>query len=133
MAKQPLNQNKKMSEQAGMDMSLPGAAKRWKEILAWVHAELAVDNPKFGACKGQDAWKPCTKEEQVEERFLRRLLQADTAERIKAQADEFFCLLIPEHFLGGVGAYFADFRQVPDEEVIEILNDLPSDGFQKRV
>jgi len=83
MAKQPLNQNKKMSEQAGMDMSLPGAAKRWKEILAWVHAELAVDNPQFGACsKVPDTWKPCTKEEQVEERFLRRLLQADTAERI---------------------------------------------------
>ena len=60
-------------KQDGMDMSLPGAAKRWKEILAWVHAELAVDNPGFGGCEVSDAWKPCTNEEQVEERFLRRL------------------------------------------------------------
>lgn len=57
----------------------------------------------------------------------------DTAERIQAQSDEFFSLLIPEHFLGGVGAYYEDFQQVSDQEVIQIMNDPQKDrhAFQK--
>lgn len=46
-----------------------------------------------------------------------------TAERIEAMVDEFVALSVPEdwEFLGAVGAYYADFAQVEDEEVIQLL------------
>lgn len=46
-----------------------------------------------------------------------------TAERIQAEADELVALEVPsdDTFLGAVGAYYDDFRQVDDEQVIEIL------------
>lgn len=46
-----------------------------------------------------------------------------TADLIKTQADEFIGLEVPEnyHFLGAVGAYYQNFSQTEDEEVIEIL------------
>jgi hypothetical protein len=66
----------------GMDMSLPEARARWKQILSWVKANLAPDNPEFGVCQVHESWKPQTKEERVEERFLRQLLLAKTADAI---------------------------------------------------
>jgi predicted phosphoribosyltransferase len=46
---------------------------------------------------------------------------ADTAERLRAQVDDFFALLVPEFYLGAVGAYYDHFPQVSDEEVIALL------------
>ncbi len=45
-----------------------------------------------------------------------------TAVQIKEEVDEFIALDIPEVYLGAVGAYYGNFAQVEDEEVIAILN-----------
>lgn len=47
-----------------------------------------------------------------------------TAEALKTMADEVIALEIPDDhlFLGAVGAYYTDFGQVEDEEVIAILD-----------
>lgn len=39
---------------------------------------------------------------------------------IAAEADEFICLLRPEYF-PGVGAFYSDFSQVSDEEVVRLF------------
>lgn len=44
----------------------------------------------------------------------------ETIEKIKNIADEVICLETPE-FFGAVGAFFEDFRQVNDKEVIGLL------------
>lgn len=44
----------------------------------------------------------------------------DALERLRAVADEVVCLLTEEEF-SGVGAFYADFRQVEDSEVAEML------------
>ncbi len=46
---------------------------------------------------------------------------ADTAERLRAQVDDFVALDVPELYLGAVGAYYDHFPQVSDEEVIALL------------
>lgn len=79
--KQP-SKNDGQTKQYGMDMSLPGAPARWKQILSWVRADLAPDNPEFATGQAPDTWKPDTKEERIEEQFLRRLLLAKTADAI---------------------------------------------------
>ncbi|HEX5512813.1 MAG TPA: phosphoribosyltransferase family protein [Gammaproteobacteria bacterium] len=45
---------------------------------------------------------------------------ADTLSKIEAAADEVVCLAAPSFFYA-VGQFFDDFRQVSDEEVIELL------------
>lgn len=45
---------------------------------------------------------------------------ADTLEAVRALADEVVCLLVPEIFFA-VGQFFEDFRQVSDEEVLDVL------------
>jgi predicted phosphoribosyltransferase len=45
---------------------------------------------------------------------------ASAVERMKREADEVVCLSTPAAFYA-VGQFFADFRQVTDEEVTEIL------------
>ena len=45
---------------------------------------------------------------------------AETVERLRAEVDDFVCLATPEPFYG-IGLHYADFHQVPDEDVIEIL------------
>lgn len=45
---------------------------------------------------------------------------ADTIERMKRRVDEVVCLYAPELFYA-VGQFYDDFSQVPDEEVIEIM------------
>lgn len=47
----------------------------------------------------------------------------DVAEILKIQSDEFISLEIPKNFLGAVGAYYAYFPQVSDEEVINLIVD----------
>lgn len=47
----------------------------------------------------------------------------DTAARLRKSADELVALHIPRHFLGAVGAYYDDFTQVEDEEVIALLDE----------
>jgi putative phosphoribosyl transferase len=44
----------------------------------------------------------------------------DTLERLRPEVDEAVCLLIPE-FLGAIGSFYRDFRQLSDAEVIELL------------
>lgn len=47
---------------------------------------------------------------------------ADTAENITREADEFVCFNTTNSFAGAVGAYYQDFQQVEDGEVMNILN-----------
>ena len=48
-----------------------------------------------------------------------------TCQDLKTAADEVICLQTPAAFIG-VGQYYADFSQTTDEEVRELLADLPS-------
>lgn len=43
-----------------------------------------------------------------------------TARELEAMADKFICLETPEFFMA-VGSFYHDFRQVEDEEVVEML------------
>ncbi len=45
----------------------------------------------------------------------------DTARIIAREVDEFISLNIPQIYLGSVGAYYDNFDQVSDQEVIELL------------
>ena len=45
---------------------------------------------------------------------------ADTIERLRPQADEVVCLAMPRLF-GAIGAFYDDFRQLSDEEVVDLL------------
>jgi predicted phosphoribosyltransferase len=45
---------------------------------------------------------------------------SDTIAALKSEADEVICLESHE-FFGSIGAYYADFRQVSDEEVVALL------------
>lgn len=47
----------------------------------------------------------------------------DTAELLEEEADELVALEIPDVYLGAVGAYYDNFAQVEDDEVIEALLD----------
>lgn len=52
---------------------------------------------------------------------------ADTAEQISAEVDELVALsIIPSAYFGAVGAYYNNFPQVSDGEVIELLHSVPS-------
>jgi putative phosphoribosyl transferase len=44
----------------------------------------------------------------------------DTIERLRPQVDEVECLMTPDYF-GAIGMFYADFRQLSDAEVIELL------------
>jgi predicted phosphoribosyltransferase len=44
----------------------------------------------------------------------------DTIERLRPRADEVVCLAMPRLF-GAIGAFYEDFRQVNDEEVVDLL------------
>lgn len=45
----------------------------------------------------------------------------DSVARLGRLADEVVTVNIPDHFAGAVGAYYDDFRQTTDEEVIALL------------
>lgn len=64
----------------------------------------------------------------LKEEKIKRLVIAipvsprETADELRAMADEFICLYIPTDF-AAVGNYYKDFSQVSDEEVAEILKE----------
>ncbi len=49
---------------------------------------------------------------------------ADTVEALRAEADEIVCLDTPEPF-GAIGAFYLDFRQTGDDEVVDMLARAP--------
>ncbi|MCL5090573.1 MAG: phosphoribosyl transferase, partial [Patescibacteria group bacterium] len=52
------------------------------------------------------------------------VIPQDSAEEIKTMVDELTALAIPKDFLGAVGAYYQEFPQVSDEEVVKILKEV---------
>jgi putative phosphoribosyl transferase len=44
----------------------------------------------------------------------------DTIERLRPQVDEVVCVMVPA-FLGAIGSFYRDFRQLRDEDVIGLL------------
>ena len=46
----------------------------------------------------------------------------DTVETLRPQVDEVVCLEMPEPFYA-IGMHYEDFHQVPDEEVIQLMNE----------
>jgi predicted phosphoribosyltransferase len=48
----------------------------------------------------------------------------DTIEALRSEVDALVCLETPRHF-GAVGSFYADFRQVEDDEVSAILARFP--------
>lgn len=57
---------------------------------------------------------------------------ADVVEELQALADEVVCLSTPSRFYA-VGEFFADFRQVSDEEVIACLREVAGKAGSDRV
>lgn len=53
---------------------------------------------------------------------------AETIEKLRAQVSDVVCLLTPERFRA-VGLHYADFHQVSDDEVIDIMRNAASGGF----
>ena len=53
---------------------------------------------------------------------------ADTIARLRTEADEIECLEVPSS-LGAIGAYYEDFRQVPDAEVIDRLRTFDAEAL----
>jgi predicted phosphoribosyltransferase len=51
----------------------------------------------------------------------------DTVERLKKEVDEVVVVHLPDYFLGAIGAYYDDFSQVSDDEVIQLM-----EGVQAR-
>jgi putative phosphoribosyl transferase len=45
---------------------------------------------------------------------------ADTIERLRPQVDEIECLIAPR-YLGAIGMFYADFRQLSDDNVVDLL------------
>jgi predicted phosphoribosyltransferase len=48
----------------------------------------------------------------------------DTLERLRPQVDEVVCLATPRLF-AAIGAFYEDFRQLSDDEVIDLLRRAP--------
>ncbi|HET9902478.1 MAG TPA: phosphoribosyltransferase family protein [Xanthobacteraceae bacterium] len=55
----------------------------------------------------------------------------DTLSRLRREADEIVCLEEREDF-GAIGCYYADFRQIADEEVIAVLDRFPPPATARR-
>jgi len=49
------------------------------------------------------------------------VIPKDTFNKLEERVDEVFYLDVPQHFLGGVAAYYQSFPQLSDEEVNELL------------
>jgi predicted phosphoribosyltransferase len=56
----------------------------------------------------------------------------DTARQFAALADRFVAVDTPAYFLGAVGAYYEDFRQVSDQDVVDELSQLPAPAEETR-
>jgi putative phosphoribosyl transferase len=46
---------------------------------------------------------------------------AETAQRVRLEVDHLAVLHIPQGFFGAIGAFYEDFDQVPDEEVVALM------------
>ncbi|MFA5926979.1 MAG: phosphoribosyltransferase [Patescibacteria group bacterium] len=55
------------------------------------------------------------------------VLSPDIVELIRSQTEELITLLAPDSFLEAVGAYYEEFNQVSDEEVVAIMKNYVSD------
>lgn len=55
----------------------------------------------------------------------------DTAKKLQEMADDLVSLYIDRKYLGAVGAYYRDFRQVSDSEVIALLQSANIDADKK--
>lgn len=49
------------------------------------------------------------------------VIPKDTYNHLKKEVDEVFAIDVPERFLGAVGAYYQNFPQISDDEVIKML------------
>ncbi|GGO76992.1 phosphoribosyltransferase [Marinobacterium nitratireducens] len=56
----------------------------------------------------------------------------DTYRRLKTEVDDVVALEVPEVYRGAVGAYYDDFEQVTDAEVIVMLEDLRREQLAAR-
>lgn len=52
----------------------------------------------------------------------------DTAERLVTEVDDVVALSIDAYYLGAVGAYYDDFNQVSDSEVLEMMQQFDQQG-----
>lgn len=50
---------------------------------------------------------------------------ADTIEKLRAEVDDVVCLQMPEPFYA-IGMHYDDFHQVPDDEVVRLMNEAPA-------
>ena len=50
----------------------------------------------------------------------------DTIERLRAEVDEIVCLQSPKLF-GAVGVFYAEFHQLSDDEVVDLLQQAKAD------
>jgi putative phosphoribosyl transferase len=55
----------------------------------------------------------------------------ETVARLEAEADLVVCLLKPERF-GGVGAFYRDFHQLEDDEVVRLMDAAAQRGTHER-
>jgi predicted phosphoribosyltransferase len=56
------------------------------------------------------------------------VVPGDTAARLRRLVDEVVAVDIPVRYLGAVGAYYEDFQQVSDEDVIRVLAEYYQEG-----
>ena len=61
--------------------------------------------------------------------FATPVAPPDTAELLRGMVDELVLLATPTPF-GAVGAFYDDFRQVSDDEVVRLLGCAPRPGTQ---
>ena len=57
---------------------------------------------------------------------------ADTARRIRTEVDDLVVLHVPEGFFGAVGAFYQNFNQVSDGEVVTLMQSAPSSSDDGR-
>lgn len=48
----------------------------------------------------------------------------DAIDKFRSEVEEIVCLEQPEPFFA-IGLHYSDFRQIPDQEVVDLLNDFP--------
>ena len=53
----------------------------------------------------------------------------DTAELLATEVDDVVALSVDAYYLGAVGAYYDDFQQLSDEEVVQMMQQLDENGI----
>ena len=57
------------------------------------------------------------------------VMPQDTAKLLATEVDDVVALSVDTYYLGSVGAYYENFQQVSDEEVVELLQQLDEKGL----